>query len=77
MMQTQKIVFDLNDKWVKENFNKNNIFTVDDIYYEIGKNSLSAKTVCLKIQGTNFSSEDMLQKQMEKTRKILTTNSSS
>lgn len=74
-MQTQKIVFDLNDKWVKENFNKNNIFTVDDIYYEIGKNSLSAKTVCLKIQGTNFSSEDMLQKQMEKTRKILTTNS--
>lgn len=74
-MKEQKLTFDINDKFVKENFAKNNILTVEDMYYEIGKSSLSAKTVCLKIQGTTVSSEDILQKQMEKTRKILTTNS--
>ena len=74
-MQLQKISFDFTDKWVKENFSKNNVYTLEDIYYEIGKNSMSAKTVCLKIIGSTFSSEDILQKQMEKTRKILTTNS--
>ena len=74
-MKEQKLTFDINDKFVKDNFSKNNINTVEDMYFEIGKSSLSAKTVCLKIQGTSISSEDILQKQMEKTRKILTTNS--
>ncbi len=74
-MKEQKLTFDINDKFVKDNFSKNNINTVEDMYFEIGKSSLSAKTVCLRIQGTSISSEDILQKQMEKTRKILTTNS--
>lgn len=74
-LQNQKITFDFSDKWIKENFGKNNCNTLEELYYEIGKNTISAKTVCLKIQGSTVSSRDILQKQMERTRKILTTNS--
>ncbi len=74
-LQNQKISFDFQDKWIKENFGKNNCNTIEELYYEIGKNTISAKTVCLKIQGSTISSRDILEKQMERTRKILTTNS--
>lgn len=74
-LQNQKITFDFQDKWIKENFGKNNCNTIEELYYEIGKNTISAKTVCLKIQGSTISSRDILEKQMERTRKILTTNS--
>lgn len=74
-LQNQKITFDFQDKWIKDNFGKNNCNNIEDLYYEIGKNTISAKTVCLKIQGSTISSRDILEKQMERTRKILTTNS--
>lgn len=70
-----RINFDLTDKFVTDNFSKNNVSTVEDLYYEIGKSSLSAKTVVAKILGTTITSQDLLQKQMEKSNRILTTNS--
>ena len=52
-----------------------NLQTIEDLYYEIGKSNLSVKTVCQKIIGSTITNEDLLQKQIEKTKKILTTNS--
>lgn len=74
-LQAQKISFSFDDKFVKENFSKNNIETVEDMYYEIGKGTLSAKTVCYKIVGNSVTSEELLEKHIQKTQRILTTNS--
>lgn len=74
-MQSQKITYTIDDKFVSENFGKNNITTVEDMYNEIGKGNLSPKTVCARILGSTISNEELLEKQMQKTNKILTTNS--
>lgn len=71
----RQINLEITDRFVKENFSKNNLQTTDDLYLEIGKGLLSSKTVCNKIVGQNTSNEDQLIKQMEKSNKILTTNS--
>ena len=39
----------IDDKVIKKNFNKVNIVTLDDFYYEIGKKSLSAKAAINRI----------------------------
>ena len=74
-MNIQRINFEITPEFIKNNFTKNNINTIEDLYYEIGKSSLSAKSVCQKIIGSTITSETILQKQMEKTNRILTTNS--
>lgn len=74
---SQKIQFDLTDKFVQTNFSKNNIKTVEDLYLEIGKGLLSVKTVCSKIKNETDTetSEEKIQKSIEKNQKLLKTNS--
>ncbi len=74
----QKVQAYINDDFVKANFSKNNIKTVDDMYLEIGKGLLSTKTVILKLKNETEeaeSSEAKIQKSIEKTQKLLKTNS--
>lgn len=75
-MSLAKCIFDFTDEFVSKNFAKNNISTIEDMYADIGKGNLSPKSVISKITsiGTNVS-EEQLQKQIEKTNRILTTNS--
>ena len=75
-MSSQKVNTSLDDEFVKTHFSKNNIFTVEDLYVEIGKGSISSKTVVAKLVGTQtFDTETALQKQIVKNNRILTTNS--
>ena len=71
-----KVNNEIDDEFVKTHFGKNNVLTVEDMYVEVGKGSLSAKTVVSKLIGNqNFDREAALQKQLEKNSRILTTNS--
>ena len=75
-LTAQKVNATINDEFVREHFTKNNILTVEDMYVEIGKGLLSAKTVVTKLLGTvSFDKDALLQKQIEKNHRILTTNS--
>ena len=75
-MSSQKVNTSLDDEFVKMHFSKNNIYTVEDLYVEIGKGSISSKTVVAKLVGTaTFDTETALQKQIVKNNRILTTNS--
>ena len=75
---TQQIDIELTDRFVKENFSKQNIETLEDLYLNIGKGVISVKTVSSKLQGNMQTTEEALQKQMDRSNKILvntTTNS--
>lgn len=77
-LSQQKIQYDFNDKFVQDNFVKNNLKTVEDMYLEIGKGLLSPKTVVqkiLNIAGQNESSEEKIQKTIERNNRVLQTNS--
>lgn len=76
-MQFNKIPLDqINDSFVKENFGKNGLTNVSDMIVEIGKGNISCKSVIQKLLGKNFlSTEEVLQKQIDKANRILTTNS--
>lgn len=75
-LDLQKVNEELDDNFVKKYFGKNNIVTVEDLFVEIGKGMLSAKTVVQKLTGASgFDREVVLQKQLEKNHRILTTNS--
>lgn len=75
-MTAAKVTAQFNDEFVKEHFTKNNLNTVEDMYVEIGKGLLSAKTVVAKLLGTQtFDKDAILQKQLEKNHRILKTNS--
>ncbi|MCR5114011.1 MAG: bifunctional (p)ppGpp synthetase/guanosine-3',5'-bis(diphosphate) 3'-pyrophosphohydrolase [Acholeplasmatales bacterium] len=68
---------DLNDDFVKNNFSKNNVNSLDDLYVEVGKGNLSPKTVYAKYAGTDTKNpEDLIAKTIERNQRILTTNSS-
>ena len=68
--------FDITDDFVKENFTKNNVSTVDELYLEIGKGNLSPKTVVSKYTGDDANRlDEALSRQMERNQRILTTNS--
>lgn len=74
--EAQKIFeYDLTDKFALEFFGKNNIESLEDLYNEIGKGNISSKTVVSKYLGTTVDKEQLLQKQLEKSQRILTTNS--
>ena len=71
-----KVTVSLDDEFVKTHFGKNNITTVEDLYVEIGKGTVSSKTVVTKLLGTQILDRDTyLQKQVEKNQRILTTHS--
>lgn len=74
-IKINKLAIDITDEFVKVNFQKNNINSLEDLYCDIGKGSISAKTVINKYVGDHRSTEDNLAKQMEKSQRILTTNS--
>ncbi len=73
-LSIKQIDLELTDKFVRENFTKNNLQSLEDMYLEVGKGTLSPKTVSNKILG-NTTQEDNLQKQMDRSNRILTTNS--
>lgn len=70
-----RVPYILDDQFVRKNFTKNAISTLEDMYAEIGKNILSPKTVVAKLIGTEMDKDTILQRQMEKVNRILTTNS--
>lgn len=65
----------VDDIFVSKNFSKQQLSKLDDMYLEIGKGMLSVKTVVAKIEGKEIDKEELLQKQMEKQTRILTTSS--
>ena len=74
-LRSNKITASITEEFVKNNFSKNNISSIEDMYCEIGKGSLSPKTVINKLQGEKISQEESLAKQIERSQRILTTNS--
>ncbi|MBN3490493.1 bifunctional (p)ppGpp synthetase/guanosine-3',5'-bis(diphosphate) 3'-pyrophosphohydrolase [Acholeplasma equirhinis] len=66
--------FELSDQWVKENFEKNNVETVEDLYKEIGKGIISAKAVMNKLM-PEATKETLLQRQLERTSRQLVATS--
>lgn len=68
----QKVTnYELKDDFVKENFQKNNVETVLELYAEIGKGSLSEKTVVSKYVGLDKNLKALkLQKSIEKYERI-------
>ncbi|MDY0339577.1 MAG: TGS domain-containing protein [Acholeplasmataceae bacterium] len=70
-----KITDSIDDNFVKKHFEKNMILTTTDLYLEIGKGNLSTKTVVSKMLGQETDREMLLQRQMEKASRQLTTHS--
>ncbi|MGE4320331.1 MAG: bifunctional (p)ppGpp synthetase/guanosine-3',5'-bis(diphosphate) 3'-pyrophosphohydrolase [Acholeplasmataceae bacterium] len=64
----------IDDAFVKKNFEKNMLENVIDLYLEIGKGLISPKTVVQKVLGREVDREQMLQRQMEKAARQLTTH---
>lgn len=73
--RNNKLTLDINDDFVEKNFSKNNIHSLDELFCEIGKGNLSTKTVINRYVGETKSQEENLAKQMERSNRILTTNS--
>jgi GTP pyrophosphokinase len=74
-LSQHKITEVIDDAFVKKHFEKNMVLTVEDMYLEIGKNNLSPKTVVNKLIGAETDPNMLLQRQMEKASKQLTTHS--
>lgn len=72
-----KIVnFDLTEEFISKNFSKNNVSNYDDLCLEVAKGNLSPKTVVAKYTGDGTSTtEEALNRQIERNQRILTTNS--
>ncbi len=74
--QNKIISYDLTDEFAKENFTKNNINNLDELYLEVGKANLSPKTIVAKFTGDDANKlEEAFNRQMERNQRILTTNS--
>ncbi|MDE7161703.1 MAG: hypothetical protein K2N65_02975, partial [Anaeroplasmataceae bacterium] len=65
---------DIDDAFVEAQFSRNNMHTLEDLFYEIGKGNISVKTVSNRIADRDIHKES-LAKQMERSKRILTTNS--
>ncbi len=63
----------LTDEFVKEHFSKHMINTVEGLFVEIGKGILSEKTIIARLLGKEVDKEQLLQRQLEKAQRILTT----
>lgn len=64
----------MNDEFAKKHFSKNMINSIEDLYVEVGKGIVSPKTVVAKLLGKEVDKETLLQRQLEKAKRILTTN---
>lgn len=67
-------VSQINDEFVVKHFSKNMVETVEDLYVEVGKGIISSKTVVAKLSGKEIDKETLLQRQLDKAKRILTTN---
>jgi GTP pyrophosphokinase len=68
--------YDLSDEFIKKNFSKNNVDSLEDLYTDVGKGNLSPKTVVSKYIGNDAKTgEEALARAIERNKKILTTNS--
>lgn len=73
--RSNRLTPDLTEDFVVTNFSKNNINSLEDLYCEVGKGALSVKTVVKKYTGEGRNHEESLAKQIERSQRILTTNS--
>src|SRR5690554_97309 len=74
-MHQQKVEQQIDDAFIKKHFEKNMITDLESLHLEIGKGILSPKTVVAKLLGKEIDKEVLLQKQMEKAARQLTTHS--
>ena len=70
-----KIIDTIDDEFVKKHFDKQGIQNITELYLEIGKANVSTKTVVSKLLGLEVDREVLLQRQMEKAQRQLTTHS--
>ena len=75
-LSQQKVTFALDDNFAKNNFPKNQINSLEEMYLEIGKGLLSVKTVIARIKNVEPKAfdEDKLQKSIEKNKKLVATS---
>ena len=69
--------YELTEDFAKNNFSKNNINSLDDLYLEVAKGNLSPKTVITKYVGEisgDKTAELQLNRQIERNQKILSAN---
>lgn len=66
-IQTRHITLTLTDKQCKELFENKGVKSIEDLYYEIGKNVLSPITVINALTGKDIITEDMLIESINKT----------
>lgn len=64
----------LTDEWVRQNFEKAGIQTLNELYLEIGKGNISTKTVMNRLM-PEVSKEQLIQRQIERTQRQLTATS--
>lgn len=64
----------IDDAFVKKYFEKNMVKELTELYLEIGKGLISPKTVAQKALGKEIDREQILQRQMEKAARQLTTH---
>ena len=69
-MMMNKLVEVLTDEWVRKNFEKNSITTLNDLYLEIGKGNVSCKTIVNKLIPES-NKDVLLQRQMDRTQRQL------
>lgn len=74
-MVTQQIDIELTDRFVKENFSKQSLETLEDLYLSIGKGVISVKTVSSKLLGNMQSQDEALKKAIDKNNRILSETS--
>lgn len=73
--KANRLTLDINDEFVDKHFSKNNINNLEELYCEVGRGNLSPKTVVNKYTGEMRTQDDYLAKQIERSQRILTTNS--
>ncbi|HHT55226.1 MAG TPA: bifunctional (p)ppGpp synthetase/guanosine-3',5'-bis(diphosphate) 3'-pyrophosphohydrolase [Acholeplasma sp.] len=63
------------DEFTRKHFSKQKIKNLDELFLEIGKNNISAKTVVTKLIGAEISKDQFLQRQMERVSKNIRSTS--
>ncbi len=62
-MQSRNIQLKLNDKQIGKLFSQKNAYSVEDLYYEIGKNTISPVSALNSLEGeTKYTDEDLIQR---------------
>ncbi len=71
-LKLENEVLKLDDKLIKDNFSKSNIFSIEDFYYEIGKGTMSSKAAINKLLCKNEKvTEDTIIKHYEDKKDII------